>query len=278
MTIIKNERFGEERALYASRDIALEGCRFEGAEDGESALKESSRIRARGCHFALRYPLWHTGEAWLEDCDMTENCRAAIWYGNEISLHGCRLFGVKALREASGVKISDCKIRSTEFGWFCSQIEIENSEIEAEYLFLRSSGITARGMDMRGKYSFQYISDSTLDDCRLNTKDAFWHSKNVTLRNCELTGEYLGWYSEGLTLYNCKITGTQPFCYCKNLRLINCEMNGCDLSFEKSSVDAEVTSVITSVKNPESGRIAAKGYGEIIIDTDDSHCEITTVT
>lgn len=69
MKEIKEERFGTERALYASRGIKLQNCRFEGAEDGESALKESRDIFAQDCFFALRYPLWHVRTAALENCE-----------------------------------------------------------------------------------------------------------------------------------------------------------------------------------------------------------------
>ena len=46
MTIIENQTFGQERALYGSRDIILRNCAFDGEEDGESALKESRNIVA----------------------------------------------------------------------------------------------------------------------------------------------------------------------------------------------------------------------------------------
>ena len=39
-----------------------------------------------------------------------------------------------------------------------------------------------------------------------------------------------------------------------------------DLAFEESTVDATIDSVVTSVKNPTSGRISALGYGDIILD------------
>ena len=71
--------------------------------------------------------------------------------------------------------------------------------------------------------------------------------------------------SHGLTLENCTITGTQPFCYCRGLKLINCKMNDADLSFEKSEVDAEITTHVDSIKNPLSGTIRALSVGEIIM-------------
>ncbi|MFR9189351.1 MAG: cyclophilin-like fold protein [Anaerotruncus massiliensis (ex Togo et al. 2019)] len=100
----------------------------------------------------------------------------------------------------------------------------------------------------------------------LDTKDAFWHARNVTVKDSVVKGEYLAWYSDGLTLINCKIIGTQPLCYCKNLKLVDCEMTGTDLAFEKSDVDATITTPVASIKNPRSGRILAPAVGEIILD------------
>ena len=44
-------------------------------------------------------------------------------------------------------------------------------------------------------------------------------------------------------------------------------MIDCDLSFEKSSVEAHIVGSIDSVKNPESGSITADKIGEIIQDS-----------
>ena len=85
-------------------------------------------------------------------------------------------------------------------------------------------------------------------NCVFDTKDAFWHGENITVKNSTIKGEYFAWYSDGLTLINCKIIGTQPFCYCKNLKLINCEMIDTDLCFEKSDVEATVTTPVISIK------------------------------
>lgn len=131
---------------------------------------------------------------------------------------------------------------------------------------MRSENLTFKNVTFQGKYSFQYIKNATFENCVLDTKDAFWHGENITVRNSVLNGEYLAWYSRGLTLLHCKITGTQPFCYCRNLKLIDCEMTGTDLAFEKSDVDAVITSKIDSVKNPLSGKIVAPEIGELIMD------------
>ena len=46
--------------------------------------------------------------------------------------------------------------------------------------------------------------------------------------------------------------------------LEDCTTEGCDLSFEKSALDATVIGDIMSVKNPKSGRITVSSVGEII--------------
>ena len=130
-------------------------------------------------------------------------------------------------------------------------------------------------VSLNGKYSFQYIENSKFINCNFNTKDAFWHAKNIVVENSIVKGEYLAWYSENITFINCKIIGTQPLCYCKGLKLINCEMIDCDLSFEKSEVEATITSSITSVKNPLKGSIEVIEIKELILDTN-TDCKITT--
>lgn len=84
------------------------------------------------------------------------------------------------------------------------------------------------------------------------------------MRDSVIKGEYLGWFSKNLTLINCKIIGTQPLCYCENLKLINCVMEETDLSFEYSSVEADIKGYIKSLKNVKSGFVIADEIGEII--------------
>lgn len=52
-------------------------------------------------------------------------------------------------------------------------------------------------------------------------------------------------------------------------------MQGCDLSFEKSEVNATLITPVLSIKNPASGTIAVPSVGEIILDCK-SDCRIIT--
>ena len=264
-TVVAGKRFGEERALYLLRDAAVNNCRFEGAEDGESALKECARIGVKDCFFDLRYPLWHGKDVAIEACEFSKNCRTALWYARGVSIKRSKLCGIKALRECRRVSLEDVEADSPEFGWRCRGLSLKNCTIDSEYAFFESRNLTFDHLELEGKYSFQYTKDLAMKHSSLKTKDAFWHAKNATVSDSVLAGEYLGWYSEGLTLIRCEISGTQPLCYCKNLKLIDCTMKGCDLAFEYSDVEADLRGSILSVKNPKSGRITADAFGQIIL-------------
>ncbi|MBR5357946.1 MAG: DUF3737 family protein [Clostridiales bacterium] len=273
---IEGRTFDEERALYGSSQVEAVRCRFDGPADGESAFKESSDIIARDCYFNLRYPFWHDTKLLIEGSEMTQLCRAALWYSHDIEIRDTKMHGIKALRECSDVKISGCDIVSPEFGWSVSRVEMTDSSAESEYFMMRSDNLKFDHMKLKGKYSFQYISDSVFTDCEFDTKDAFWHAKNVLVKDCIVKGEYLAWYCENVVFENCTIIGTQPLCYCKGLKLIGCRMEGCDLAFEKSDVEAEVLSHVDSIKNPANGTIKVQSVGEIIRDDPASKAQIIT--
>lgn len=263
---VENKTMDEERALYGNAEVELVDCKFCGPADGESALKECNTVLAERCFFDLRYPLWHNNRVVLEDCELTSNCRAALWYTRNITAQNCKLHGIKALRECHGAELHKCDIISPEFGWSTDNIFMTDCTAVSEYFMLRASRITANMLDFKGKYSFQYVHDVHIKNSKLDTKDAFWHSKNVTVENSVVIGEYLGWYSKNLTFINCTIIGTQPLCYCKNLRLIDCVMQRTDLSFERSEVYAILREDIDSIKNPYKGVIKVPAVGEIIRD------------
>jgi len=266
MKIIENKTFDEERALYGSWDVLARNCSFDGPADGESAFKESTDVQTEHCFFNLRYPFWHDHGLKISDSEMTELCRAALWYSDHIEITDTKLHGIKALRECAHVKMRGCDIVSPEFGWSVHDFELEDCTAQSEYFMMRSDHLTFRGLQMKGKYSFQYVEDCVFEDCTFDTKDAFWHAKNVVVRNSVVKGEYLAWYCENVTFENCKIIGTQPLCYCRGLKLIDCEMIDTDLSFEKSQVEATILTPVVSIKNPLAGHIYVPEAGEMILD------------
>ena len=275
MKIIENQTFDEERALYGSESLLVRHCIFDGPADGESAFKECRDIRAENCRFNLRYPFWHDHGLKIAQSEMTTLCRAALWYSDHIEIEDSKLHGIKALRECADVTIRRCDILSPEFGWSTRGIHMEDTEASGEYFMLRAEDLQFRNVKFSGKYSFQYIKNAVFENCILDTKDAFWHGENIVIRDCVVKGEYPAWYSDGLTLIHCRISGTQPFCYCRNLKLIDCEMTDTDLAFEKSDVNADITTKVDSIKNPHSGHIKVRNVGELILDDPEAKCEIS---
>ena len=242
MRTIQNQTFDAERALYGSSDTLVKNCSFDGPADGESAFKECKNVQVEHSFFNLRYPFWHDHGLVIRDSEMTELCRAALWYSDHITIENTKLHGIKALRECSNVKMRGCDIVSPEFGWSVQDIEMEDCDAESEYFMMRSTGLHFTNVRMKGKYSFQYIENSVFENCVFDTKDAFWHAKNIVIRDSVVKGEYLAWY--------------------------------CELAFERSAVQATITTPVISIKNPLSGRIIVPAVGEIIRDIPNTEGEI----
>ena len=276
--IFVSETHDEERAFYGIKDAVVKNCKIDGPADGESAFKECKNILVEDTYLNLRYPFWHVDDVKIINCHMTENCRAALWYDNGVVIKDSKMHGIKALRECKNIQIKDTDIISPEFAWRSHNITVENTTLEGEYPFFECTDMVIDGLKMKGKYSFQYIENVTFRKCNLDTKDAFWHAKNITIEDSVIKGEYLAWYAENIRFVRCKIIGTQPLCYCKGLVLEDCEMEGCDLSFERSEVVANVKGHIDSVKNPITGSVHADSIGEIILEEEivtPGKCKIT---
>ena len=265
MTTIQNQIFDQERALYGSQELLVRDCAFDEPADGESTFKECTDIQAKHCFINLRYPFWHDHGFTMRGCELTAQCRAALWDSDHITIEDTKLHGIKALRECTDAVVKNCDILSPEFGWNSRHVTMEDCTAQSEYFMMRGTDLHFRNVNFQGKYSFQHIENSVFEHCSFDTKNAFWHAKNVMVRNCTVKGEYLAWYCENVTFERCRIIGTKPLCYCKGLTLIDCEMVDCDLAFERSQVQAAVTTPVVSIKDPLAGsRITVPAVGEII--------------
>ena len=266
MQLIKDEHFGGERPLFASHDLKLEGVVF---EPGESALKCCRNLELSKCSFQGKYPLWHVDNFVVEGCVFEPGARAAIWYSDKLTMRDTRVDAPKMFREVDGITLENVVISDAqETLWHVRNVKITDMEVSnADYLFMHSSNIKIKRWRQKGNYAFQYCRNVEIHNAYIEAKDSFWETENVTIYDSEIHGEYLGWHSKKLKLVNCHISGTQPLCYCTDLVLENCTFApDCDLAFEDSIVRATINSAITSVKNPRSGYIRARGFGEIIID------------
>jgi hypothetical protein len=263
---ISNTFFEGERPLFATNNIRLEHVKF---YPGESAVKESNNIEAYKCEFMCKYPFWHNDNTLIEECLFTVYSRAAIWYSRNIRMINTVVDAPKMFREIDGLYLEHVKLpNAAECCWNCRNIEFQHVEVKGgDYIFMNARNIKVSDFCLQGNYSFQDAKNVVIRNARLDSKDAFWNTENVTVYDSTISGEYLGWHSKNLRLVNCKISGTQPLCYATDLVMENCEMTACaDLCFEYSTLQAEINSPVTSIKNPGKGYITARHIGEIIID------------
>lgn len=280
MELIKDKEFGGERPLYGSHDIRMENVTVHA---GESALKECSNVEAYGCRFEGKYPFWHVDGFRISNCHFTEGARAALWYSKGLEMENCTVEAPKMFRDMEELRIIGVTLLdAAETLWHCRDIELKDVKAyNADYIMMHCENIRIDNLVLNGNYSFQYTKNVEIHNSVLNTKDAFWETDNVTVYDSVIKGEYLGWHSRNLRLVNCHISGTQPLCYAENLVMENCTMgDDADLAFEYSSVQAGIKGNVVSVKNPLTGRIAAAGYGEVILDENlksPGDCEIVTV-
>ncbi|MDR1356265.1 MAG: DUF3737 family protein [Tannerellaceae bacterium] len=264
--VVSNKFFEGERPLFATNDLRLEDIRF---YPGESAVKQCNNVEAYRCEFMSKYPFWHNDNVLVEDCRFTIYSRAAIWYSKNVKMINSVVEAPKMFREVDGLILDNVKFpNAAETIWNCRNIKLRNVEAHGgDYIFMNGMNIEVDDFYLQGNYSFQGARNVVIRNSKLDTKDAFWETENVTVYDSEVSGEFLGWHSKNLTLINCKISGTQPLCYASNLTMVNCCMDEvCDLAFEYSTLNAEVNSIILSVKNPAGGVLKAKGIKELIID------------
>ncbi len=279
MKTIASQTLTGERAAFKVKDTHFSSCRF---EDGESPIKESSNILVTASTFAYKYPLWYGKDLHVVSSALESTERAGVWYSKSVIFEDCIIDGPKNFRKCDGLIIKRSTFSDAqETPWWNRDVELDQVEIKnGAYFGMGSKNLKANKLVLQGNYAFDGSEDLLIENSTLETKDAFWNCKRVTLKNCSIIGEYFGWNSEDITLIHCHIESHQGFCYMKNVTLIDCEVVRSDLTFEYcSNINAEITSVVDSIKNPISGRIKAKGVEEIILDDeslDHSLAEIIT--
>jgi len=268
MELIKNQEFGGERPLYASRNLRLEGVTI---HVGESSVKESANIEADHCQFEGKYVFWETRGFRVTNCHFAESARSSLWYSENCQMEDCQVEAPKMFRRMKGIDVRNCQFpNALETFWDCDDIQLRNVTVaKADYLMMHCHNIRIENYRQDGNYSFQYAKNVEIHNAVINSKDAFWESENVTIYDSELNGEYLAWYGKNIRLVRCHLTGEQLLCYVDGLVLEDCTFGpDANLILEYSRIEkARIKGNVTSIKNPTTGHIVVEGkVGEIIID------------
>ena len=258
--------FTGERALFQGADLRIYDSIF---DDGESPLKHSKNVELNGCSFKWKYPLWYSENITVRDCSVFEMGRAGIWYTNNIDMTDTLYEAPKGFRRCDGVTLDNVQFtNAAETLWSCKNVHAKNITAKGDYFAMNSENMEFTNLNLAGNYSFDGCKNVVIRSSKLLSKDAFWNSENITVYDSFISGEYLGWNSKNLTLINCTIESLQGMCYIENLVMKNCKLINTTLAFEYSTVDAEITGRIDSVKNPTSGIIRAESIGELIMEKD----------
>ena len=264
MKALKQGLFVGERALFASSDTEIYDSVF---ADGESPLKESRNITVDGCIFKWKYPMWYCKGVTVRNTTLLETARSGIWYTHGITVTDSVIEAPKTFRRGSDITLKNVSIpHAQETLWSCKEIKLENVTAAGDYFGMNSSDIYAEGFTLHGNYAFDGGKNIVVKNSRLISKDSFWNCENVTVYDSVVIGEYLGWNSKNVTLSNCTVESDQGMCYMDGLKMVNCKVINTPLAFEYSTVDADITTFVDSIKNPSGGRITAKGVGEVIME------------
>lgn len=262
--IIKQQLLTGERALFKARDKEIRLATF---ADGESPLKESRDIRLFNSSFKWKYPLWYSQNIELKDCTLFKEARAGIWYTDDLTMNDCIVEAPKTFRRCRNLVLNNVSmVNAEETLWHCQNVTINRGSAKGNYFAMNSSDFKISDFELIGNYSFDGAKNIVIDNARMLSKDSFWNAENVEVRNSFISGEYIGWNSRNIRFINCIIESLQGFCYIDELTLENCNLINTNLAFEYSTVNADVNTIIDSIKNPVAGRITAKDIKEIIFD------------
>ena len=263
---IKQNILTGERALFMAHDLQISDSIF---TDGESPLKESHDIDVNGSMFKWKYPLWYCKNVNIKDTTWFDMARAGVWYTDHIRVENAIIEAPKNFRRCNDVTLKNVTFpNASETLWNCNDLHMDNVTAKGDYFAMNDRNVQISGLNLIGNYSFDGVSNVEIHNAKMLSKDSFWNSENVTVYDSFISGEYLGWNARNLTLINCTIESLQGMCYIDNLVMKNCKLINTTLAFEYSSVDADITSKIDSVMNPESGVIRAEHIDELIIEKD----------
>lgn len=277
MKIVNQKLLTGERALFKSRDLEVVNSVF---ADGESPLKESRNIKVKDSIFKWKYPLWYCENVSVNNCTLLETARSGIWYTNNIDVTDSTIDAPKTFRRGRNINLRNITmVNAEETLWNCIDVNIDNVTAKGNYFAMNSSDITINNFSLSGNYCFDGGKNIEVHNSKLISKDAFWNCENVVVYDSIIIGEYLGWNSKNIKFVNCLIESNQGMCYMDNLSLENCKVINTDLAFEYSTVNADVITVIDSIKNPLGGKVTAEGVKEIILDDDEvDHSKTEIIT
>lgn len=261
----QNKHFEGERSLFALKDSKIIGCLF---DNGESPLKEGRNLVVTGCTFGYKYPLWYGKNHQVSNSKFLPLSRSGIWYTDDSTFLSLDIEAPKEFRRCKRISLKDIVFHdASETLWNCEDVSLSSIKAKGDYFMMGSSKVEVDSLKLDGNYFLDGGKDIVVRNSVLNSKDAFWNCENVLVEDCVINGEYLAWNSKNVTFRRCHITSHQGLCYVDGLKMEDCTLSDSDLVFEYCrNIDATVSSVVDSIKNPISGTIRVEGVKQLILE------------
>ena len=80
-------------------------------------------FKSDGVLFNLRSPFWHDHGLTIRHSELTENCRAALWYSDGLTRINCKIIGTQPLCYCKNLKLMNCEMLETDLAFEKSQVE-----------------------------------------------------------------------------------------------------------------------------------------------------------
>ena len=174
--------------------------------------------------------------------------------------------GESALKECSGITVTDCdfqlryplwhlhggSVENSRFTdtaraamWYCADMTVKNSrlggikalrecdrstlvgcDIQSQEFGWLCRGIKLENCSLVSEYPFFGSRDLEFDALRMKGKYSFQYVENAVLRGCVLDTKDAFWHAKNITVYDSVIKGEYLAWYSENLRLVRCRIEG----------------------------------------------------
>ena len=160
--------------------------------------------------------------------------------------------------------------------WYSKDCRMNDTLIEAPKMFREMDGVTLRRVRLtNAQETFWFCRDLDLEDVETEKADYIYlRCSNIRIRNYRQNGNYSFQYARNVEIRDAVLNTKDAFWNSENVTVYDSQINGEYLGWYSKGLR-----LVTSVKNPRSGRIIAGEYGEIIFDRNikaPADCEIRT--
>ena len=263
-TVFETKKFTEERKFYRHDRTKFRECCF---EKGQYQIKESLFILLDRSIVRSKYFLWYNNYADAVNSAFYPDAADSMWYCENLTLDGCIVNAPRCFRRCDEIVLDNTSIiNSNESLWNCTNVHINNLNVNGDYFGKDSKFMFVDNITLTGDYAFDGCEYLDIHNSHIVSNDAFWNCMTVNICDSYISGDRIGWNSSMISLENCTVESMRAFSYSKKLYMKNCRLLNAAYAFEMFTGVAQIKTPITSVLTPCGGTIGAPSIGELILE------------